>query len=98
VLLEQLMVLAVCCIWSMASSMDEVLDVAAIERRDEAPPHRDEHLARDIVGVLLAIHHRLAVAVDGIATLQHVTQRLGAGGNDVGMLCKEIEEPLLARA
>ena len=38
------------------------------------------------------LHHRLAVAVDGFAALEHAAQRLGAGGNDGGMLGEEIEE------
>jgi hypothetical protein len=33
---------------------DEILDIAAIERRDEGPPQRGENLARQLVGLGLA--------------------------------------------
>src|SRR5712691_4040582 len=48
---------------------DEVLDVAAVERSDEGAPHRNQHLAGNVVGFLLAIHHGLVVASDGVAAV-----------------------------
>ena len=46
-------------------------DVAAIERRDEGTPHCDQHLPRNVIGILLAIHHRLVVGEDGIAAFEN---------------------------
>src|SRR5690348_8049238 len=41
---------------------DEILDVAPVERRDEGAADRGEHLARHVVGVLLAVHDGAVVA------------------------------------
>ena len=76
---------------------DQILDVAAVERRDEGAPHRDQHLARDVVGVVLAVHHGLVVARHGVAAFEHGAQRLGAGDDRFGMLGKQIEEALFLR-
>ena len=76
---------------------DQVLDVAAVERRDEGAPDRDQHLAGDVVGVLLAIHDGLVVDRDGVAAFEHGAQRLGAGYDRIRMPGKEIEEALLPR-
>ena len=74
---NRVIALAVFCIWSMASSIDgdQVLDVAAVERRDEGAAHGEQHLARDVVGVVLAVHDRLAVERHGLAAFQHGAQR-----------------------
>src|SRR5712691_5638515 len=76
---------------------DEILDAATVERRDEGAAYRDEHFAGDVVRVMLAIHHGLVVAGNGIAPVEQLAQRLGAGGDHVGMAGKEIEEALLPR-
>ena len=76
---------------------DQVADVAAVERRDEGAPHRDQHVARDIVGVLLAIHHRLVVAGDRVAAFEHGAQRHGARHHRVRMLREQLEEALFLR-
>src|SRR5262245_37206410 len=76
---------------------DEVLDAAAVERRDEGAADRDQHLAGDVVGVVLTVQHRLVVAEHGIAALEHFAQRGGASRNGVGMAGKQVEKALLAR-
>src|SRR5262245_29831744 len=76
---------------------NEILDAAAVERGDEAAADRDQHFAGDIVGVVLAIYHHLVLARNGVAALQHVAQRLGAGGDGIGMAGEQIEEALVPR-
>jgi hypothetical protein len=58
---------------------DQVTDAAAVERRNESAVHGDEHLARRIVGVVLAIHYRFAVGRDGFTAFHHCAQGLCAG-------------------
>ena len=76
---------------------DQVLDVAAVERRDEGAAHRGQHLAGDVVGVVLelmdalAVHHRL------LAALQHALQRERALRDRLGVTGEQIEKPLLLR-
>ena len=73
---------------------DQVLDVGAIERRDEGAAHRDQDLAGDFVGFGLALENLLAVALDAVAALQQSAQCLGAGDDDGGVPREELEEPL----
>ncbi|MOA43201.1 hypothetical protein D3C78_1653320 [compost metagenome] len=44
--------------------LDEVLDVATIEWRDEAPPDRKQHLAGDLVRLMLEGDDEVAVLLD----------------------------------
>src|ERR1700674_4711450 len=76
---------------------DQVLDVDAIERRDEGPAYRDQHFAGGLVGVPLALHHDPAMLLDGLASLQHGAQRLGAGADGVRVPLEQIEEALFPR-
>src|SRR6185437_9029774 len=71
--------------------------VAAVEWRDEGAAHRDQHVAGDVVGVLLAVHDGLIVALHRLAALQHGAQRLGAGQHGPRMACEHVEEALLLR-
>ena len=64
---------------------DELADAAAVERRDERPPYRDQHVARDVVRLLLAAHDLLAIRRDRVATVEHRAQRQRALQNRVGM-------------
>src|SRR4029077_9876075 len=73
---------------------DQVLDVGAVERRDEGAPHRGQNLAGDLGGFGFALENLLAVALDAVAALQQAAQRLGAGDNDGGVPGEELEEPL----
>ena len=86
--------LAVFCIWSMELSID-VIRSRMLPRSNgvmKRAAHRDQDLARDVVGVVLAIHHDLVVRGDRIAALQHRPQRLGAGHHRVRMLIEQVEE------
>ena len=57
---------------------DQVLDVGAVERRDEGAPHRGQHLPRNLVGLVLATENLLAMQCSTvIAALQQAAQRLG---------------------
>ena len=53
---------------------DQVLDVAAIERGYEDPPHRLQHFARDRVGGCLMFENRLAVPRNLIASIEERAQ------------------------
>ena len=50
-----------------------------------------------VVGVMLAVHDRLAVARHGLAALQHGAQRLGPGDEHAGCRANSVEEALLLR-
>ena len=52
---------------------DQVLDVDAIERRDEGAAHRDQHVAGGIVGIAFALHHDRAMLLDRCAAFEHGT-------------------------
>ena len=73
---------------------NKVLDVGAIERRDEGTPHRGQDLAGDFVGFGLALENLLAVALDAVAALQQSAQGFGTGDDDSGMPREEVEETL----
>src|SRR2546427_1880598 len=47
-----------------------ILDVAAIERRDEGAADRDEDIARDGVCVVLAVHHGAIVGGHRFAAVE----------------------------
>src|SRR5579871_1157030 len=64
---------------------DEVLDIAAVERRDEGAAHRGQHLARDVVGLILQLIDALAVSQGLLPTLQHALQRHRALRHDLGV-------------
>ena len=80
---NSMMALAVFCIWSMASSMrrDQILDVAAIEGRDEGAAHRDQHIAGDGVGFLLVAHDRAIVVRYRFPAIEHASQGLRRRGD-----------------
>ena len=44
--------------------LDQVLDVAPVERRDEGPAHREQHLVRHLVGRVFVPHDLLAPVRD----------------------------------
>ena len=78
-----------------SNERDEVLDVRPVEWRNERAPHRDRHLPRDLVGLVLALGNDAAIALDIVAALEHAAQRLGAGDYDRRVLREQREEPLL---
>jgi hypothetical protein len=60
---------------------DQILDVAAIERRDEGASHPEQHLAGDGVGFLLVAHDRAIVARYRFPAIEHASQGLRRGGD-----------------
>src|SRR5215207_217728 len=76
---------------------DQVRDVAAVEWRDEAAANGDQDLARDVVRIMLAVHHGLTMMRHGLAALQHVAQRLGPGDEQVRLLGEKRKEAFLFR-
>src|SRR5712691_394017 len=73
---------------------DEILDVAAIERRDEGAPDRDQHVPRDGVRVVLAVHHGAVMRRHGLAAIEQGAQRLGAGHDGLRVAGEQVEETL----
>lgn len=65
--------------------LDQVLDVATLKRGDEALAHGEQHLAGDHVGLVLELDDLTAMALDALAAIEQLLQRLGAGDQDAGM-------------
>ena len=76
---------------------DQVLDVAAVERRDEGPAHRGQHFAGDAVGIVFELIDALAEYRGLLAALQHVLQGLSALQDGLGMTREQVEKPLFPR-
>ena len=74
---------------------DQVLDVAAVERRDEGAADGDQHLAGDLVRLIFQREDLRAAVLDRVAALQETAQRLGARDDKSGMLLKEVKELVL---
>src|SRR5258708_6196994 len=74
---------------------DQVLDIAAVERRDEGAAHRGEHLAGDIVGVIFKLIDALTEYRRLLAAAQHALQRQRALHDRLGVAGKQIEKPLI---
>ncbi|BCH15618.1 hypothetical protein MesoLjLa_24690 [Mesorhizobium sp. L-2-11] len=77
--------------------LDQVLDVATVKRGDEALAHGEQHLAGDHVGLVLELDELTAMALDVLAAIEQLLQRLGAGDEDAGMPLEQVEELVLAR-
>ena len=60
---------------------DQVLDVAAVEGRDEGAAHADQHFAGDVVGLLLVAHDRAIVARYRFPAIEHASQGLRRRGD-----------------
>ena len=63
---------------SVVQLADQVLDVAAIERRDEAAAHADQHLSHHRVGLVLMGHDAGTGLGRAAAAFQQVAQGDGA--------------------
>jgi hypothetical protein len=74
---------------------NQVLDIAAVERRDEGPAYRGQHLAGDIVGVVFELVDALAENRGFVAAAQHVLQGQRALHDRLGMPGEQVEKPLL---
>src|SRR5882757_818450 len=74
---------------------DQVLDVAAVERRDEGAAHRDQHLAGNVVGIVFELIDALAIHQRLLSALQHLLERQGALRDRLGVPGEQVEEPFL---
>src|SRR5437868_8214349 len=72
---------------------DQVLDVDAIERRDEGAAHRGQHLPGNAVGVVLELVDALAEHRRLVAAAEHALQRFRALHHDAGLTGKQVEKP-----
>ena len=70
---------------------------AAVEGRDEGTAHGQQHLAGDLVGIVLMGHDFPAIERDGLAAFQQLAKRLRTGNQRVRVLDEEREEALLLR-
>jgi DNA replication and repair protein RecF len=75
--------------------LDEILDVAAIERRDETQPHRLQHFAGNVIRLVFQCYDALAVAIDILAGKKGV-QRLRAADDRSRVAREHVEELIFA--
>jgi hypothetical protein len=77
--------------------IDEAVNVATVEGRNEAAAQREQNLARNVVGVVFDLDHRLAQGRNLVAAIEHGAQGLGAFKRNFGVTFKEVEEFFLFR-
>ncbi len=70
----------------------EILDAVAVERGDEGAADRGQHLAGDVVGVVLAVDDGLEVLLDAVAAVEQRPQRLGARDQRVRVPGEQLEK------
>src|SRR5690606_34419934 len=73
--------------------LDQVLDVAAVERSDEGATRGQEHFGSHDVRLLLQLHDPAAIAFN-IFTGKQAFQRLGTTDDETGVPFEQIEEPI----
>jgi hypothetical protein len=76
---------------------DEILDVAAVERRDEGAAYRSENLARNFVGFGFAREDLPAIMLDAVAVVQQAVQFLGASDHKLCVAREQLEKALFLR-
>jgi len=76
---------------------DEILNVGAVEWRDEGTANSDQNLPGYLVGFRFALENLFATRLDLIAAAQQSAKRFGTGDNDGRVLFKKLEEALFAR-
>src|SRR6266550_14943 len=74
---------------------DQVLDVGAVERRDEGPAHRDKNLPGDLIGLIFEREDLLTAILDLLAAIQQAAQSLRAGDHQARVLLKQLKELVL---
>src|SRR3954453_13729490 len=102
--------LAVCCIWSMASSIEGIRFLmsrranggvkgggAAVERGDEGAAHRGQHLTGDVVGIVLELIDALAIDRRLLTPVEHALERDRALDHGLGVAVEQVEEPFFLR-
>jgi hypothetical protein len=75
----------------------QVLDVAAVERRDEGAADGLHHLAGDLVGLFLVLVDAGAGGLDAVAALHQVAQRAGSVDQRPGVRREQVEELVFLR-
>ena len=75
--------------------VDEAVDVAAVERRDEAAPQRELHFGRDVVSQVFVADHRLAKLGNPLPAVEKRAQQFRAFEGNLGVTFEEVEEFLL---
>jgi len=81
----------------MVSSITEIADVAAIERRNEGASHGEQDVPRDHVRVVFIVLDFLTMFRRFLAAIEQRSQRMCARHNSDGVLLEEIEEALFLR-
>src|SRR4051812_14760764 len=76
---------------------DQILDVAAIERRDEGAADRGQHLAGDIVGVVLELVDALEIDQGFLPASQNALDRVRALHDRLGVAGEKLEKTVLLR-
>ena len=91
-------VFTVCCIWSMASSIDvdQVLDVAAVERGDERAAHRLHDVMGNLVGLVFLLDDDAAKTRRVFSALEELGERLGARDQRLSVPLEQVEELVLS--
>ena len=76
--------------------LDKILDVVAVEGRDEAPPNGKQHLSGDPVGLVFEGDDFRDAGI-AVVTGQKGVERLSGVDDGFGVLCEQIEELLFVR-
>ena len=74
---------------------DQVLDIGAVERRDEGAAHRDQHLPGDFVGLILAPKICLRQCSTASPPFSRPRSASAPATTMRGVLLKEVKEPVL---
>jgi hypothetical protein len=76
---------------------DQVLDVSAVERRNEAPAYRYQYLSSYVIGFVLERMNALAIHGHIIAAPQNALQFLRALRDNGSMAREQLEKALFSR-
>ncbi|MNU62313.1 hypothetical protein D3C71_515390 [compost metagenome] len=76
--------------------LDQILDVAAIERGDEAATNRKQYVAGNVVRTILECDDALAIRLD-ILSVEKLAKRFGRLHDGPRMFGKHVEELVFAR-
>src|SRR5204862_7913680 len=77
--------------------VDQVFDVAAVERCDESAADGVEHLPRQGIGLVFVLHDASATLVNTDAALEKIIQRSGTKAERDGVTVEQIDEAILPR-
>ena len=93
------MAFAVCCIWSIESSIAVIRLLMSARSNGVMKVVRssDQHLARDAVGLVLERHHVLEAELELVVAGEHLTERARRAHHHGGVTLEQGEEVPLAR-